>query len=246
MAIQEDKLEYSIVVPVYNEEESLSDLHKRIVNTMQSISSSYEVIYVNDGSKDSSQDKLKLLAKSYSNVRLISWQANRGQSLAFFAGFKASTGNWIITLDADLQNPPEEIKHFIPWKKDFDFITGIRQKRNDSLERRISSRIAKDMRQMFLGDKTNDVGCSLRMFKREVVDHLPFFKNFHRFFTFLVGQQGFSIKELPVNHDKRNFGKSKYTTLKRAWEGFFDLYGVIWLKSRLLKVEKTNDKLWWD
>ncbi|MFH1875758.1 MAG: glycosyltransferase family 2 protein [Candidatus Omnitrophota bacterium] len=230
-------MEYSVVIPVYNEEESLASLHERVVAAMEKISTYYEIVYVDDGSSDTSGAKLTELADRYAHVKIISFVTNQGQSAAFTAGFRASRGAWIITLDADLQNPPEEINKFITFKHDYDFITGVRRARRDTLNRKLSSQIARFFRWLLLRDETQDTGCSLRMFKRDIVAEFPFFRNFHRFFAFLVKSTGFRVKEIEVKHQARAFGVSKYSNLKRAGEGIADLAGVWWLTRRFIHYE---------
>ncbi len=230
-------MEFSVVIPLFNEEETLPLLQERLHPVCERLSSSYEIIYVDDGSTDSSLSVLNKLKNNYPSIRIISFKKNQGQSAGLFAGFQAARGDWIISIDADLQNPPEEIPGLFEFKDSFDFITGIRAKRKDSLVRKISSKTARVFRRVILRDTTQDVGCSLRMFKREILNHLPYFKNFHRFFTFLAREAGFKIKEVPVRHDARTLGKSKYGVFRRAKEGIFDLAGVFWLKKRLIRYE---------
>jgi glycosyltransferase involved in cell wall biosynthesis len=227
-------MECSVVIPLFNEKESLPQLQERLHSVLEEFSCNFEIIYVNDGSTDSSLETLNVLKADYPSIRIISLEKNQGQSVALFAGFRESRGEWIITMDADLQNPPEEIHKLWQFKDGYDFITGIREKRRDSLFKKGSSRIAKFFRQAVLGDTTLDTGCSLRLFRRKVLERLPFFRNFHRFFTFLTRESGFKIKEVPLRHSERKFGKSKYTTWKRAKEGVFDLLGVFWLKRRII------------
>jgi dolichol-phosphate mannosyltransferase len=230
-------MQYSVVIPLYNEEESIALLHKKVSEVMESIDKNYEIIYVDDGSRDKTLFLLKAIKQKFPKVKIISFKENCGQSAAFLAGFKAALGTWIITLDGDLQNPPEEIATLVREKEGYDFITGIRKHRHDSFTRKISSKIARVSRTLVLKDVTTDTGCSLRMFKKEIVPYLPVFKNFHRFFTFLVQSLGFKVKEVEVSHSHRIFGKSKYGTITRAREGVADLRGVSWLKKRLIKYE---------
>lgn len=230
-------MEYSVVIPTYNEEDSLTTLQERLHRVMEHLGKEYEIIYVDDGSGDGSLDTLKGLKKQYHNIHVLSFKKNRGQSAALSAGFKLARGNWIITLDGDLQNPPEEIVKLIEYKDDFDFITGVRRKRKDKWVKKVSSQIAMFFRWLIIKDTTKDTGCSLRIFKKEIVEATPFFKNFHRFFTFLVRAMGFKVKEVSVRHQSRQFGISKYGTLKRLGEGLLDLWGLWWLKRRLLHYE---------
>ncbi|UCD15697.1 MAG: glycosyltransferase family 2 protein [Candidatus Omnitrophota bacterium] len=226
-------MEYSVVIPLFNEAQSLEMLQTQLYDVMESIAAGYEVIYVNDGSSDESSQQLEKLRQRYPNINIISFKTNRGQSAALHAGFKAAKGQWLITLDADGQNPPREITKLLKIKDAFDFVTGIRTRRRDNLIRKISSQVAKFFRWVVLGDTTQDTGCSLRIFRKEIVDSVPFFKNFHRFFVFLVRRKGFLVKEVPVAHNARRFGKSKYRFFKRMVEGIFDLWGLFWISRRL-------------
>ncbi len=232
----------SVIIPLYNEEENLRPLHSGLHSVLESLPGPYEIIFIDDGSTDSSLQVIKELSRDYPAVRFISFKENKGQSSALYAGFRSSGGEWIITLDADLQNPPEEIPRLWECRHDADFVTGVRKKRRDTLLRKISSRIAKHFRSVILGDITQDTGCSLRMFKKEVVESLPYFRNFHRFFTFMAREAGFSIREVPLSHNERRFGASKYTTWGRAKEGIFDLIGMFWLKRRFIRYEIKEKK----
>jgi len=238
-------VDISLVIPVYNEEDSLTLLQDEIIKAMKPLSLKYEVIYVDDGSTDSSLGVLKQLSRKYITTKVISFMKNRGQSVAFYAGFRQACGEWIATLDADLQNPPSEIIKLLEFKNEADFITGIRAKRKDSFLKKDSSKIARVSRYLILGDTTRDIGCSLRLFKKKVIESIPFFRNFHRFFTLLVKDAGFKIKEVEVMHMARCAGRSKYGTLKRASEGLFDLFGVFWLRKRsVFYVKKDTDAIY--
>ena len=230
-------MEFSIVISVFNEAESLLLLQKELQEVMQRMHCEYEIIYVDDGSCDLSLEVLKGIAEEYERIRIISFAENRGQSTALSAGFAAARGEWILTLDADGQNPPGEIDKLIKFKGEFDFITGVRKTRKDSFNRKIASSIAKFFRRLILGDVTEDTGCSLRLFKREILNVLPLFDHFHRFFTLLVRAKGFSVKEVAVSHCRRKFGVSKYRTLGRMLSGIIDLGCVFWLKKRLISYE---------
>jgi len=216
-------IEFSIIAPLLNEEESLVPLQEELSNAMEGLSGGYEIIYVDDGSTDSSLAVLEKLKKNFPEIRIISFKENKGQSAALLAGFRESRGKWIITLDSDLQNPPDEIFRFMPFKDSFDLVAGIRTKIKDAFSRIAASFTAAFFRRLVLGDRTKDIGCSLRMFKREVADSVPCFDNFHRFFTFLVREKGFSVKEVPVDHRPRRFGRTKYGILNRARSGISGL-----------------------
>lgn len=230
-------MEYSVIIPLFNEAESINSLQKDLHRVMESLSAGYEIIYVNDGSRDNSVQVLNAIKPAYPGIKVISLKENSGQSAALHAGFIAAQGRWLITLDADGQNPPQEILQLIKYRDDFDFITGIRQQRKDSFFRKVSSQTAGFFRWVVLRDETRDTGCSLRVFKREIATKIPFFRNFHRFFTFLARKTKFSVKEVYVSHQPRKFGRSKYTTVARIRAGIFDLWGVFWLSRRLFNYE---------
>jgi len=233
-------MEYSVVIPVYNEEASLAILQERLNKARRELPEESEVVYVNDGSIDKTSEILREIARNMPEVKIVTLSKNLGKSSALRAGFKTARGKWIITLDADLQNHPEDIVTLLRYKDNFDFIGGIRVDRKDPFTRMIASGIARFFRMMLLGDTTRDMGCGLTVFRREILDTLVFFRNFHRFFTYLVRIEGFSIKEVPVLHSPRRFGQSHSRILKRGVEGVFDLFGVLWLKSRLIKKDDQH------
>lgn len=225
-------MRYSIVVPVFNEEKSILTLHVRLYKVLKDNCNEFQIIYVNDGSTDKSIDVLKEIRDKFTEVKIISYSQNYGKSVALFTGFKASEGDWIFTLDADLQNYPEDFVNFLKYKDYFDFIIGARIQRKDNFIRRFSSQIGRISRSILLGDNTQDAGCGLMLFRREIINSITFFINFHRFFAYLVRNAGFSVKEIPVSHSRRRFGKSRTRLFKRTIEGIFDIYGVLWLKKR--------------
>jgi len=228
-------IEYSIVIPVFNEAENLVDLNNEIIAAGSSLDGDFEIIYVDDQSSDTSLELMYSFESENSSVRTVCLAKHAGQSAALCAGFKSAQGEWIITLDADLQTPPAEIKKLVPHKGTYDMINGVRAHRQDTTLRRFSSSVARLTRRIILGDQTPDVGCSLRMIRREVTEVVPLFRNFHRFFPYLAARCGFNIVHVVVEHRKRKSGKSKYTTLGRLLEGIFDLGGVFWLSRRIMR-----------
>jgi len=234
---------YSVVVPVFNEEESLAELHRELVQVMDEIGEVYEIIYIDDRSTDGSGSVLDSLQKESSVVEVVHFAHHKGQSAAFYAGFQKARGRWIITLDADLQNDAADIAKIVRYRDEFDLIQGIRKKRKDSLLRHISSQIAFLSRKIVLRDNTIDTGCSLRCFHRRCLENnFFFFYNFHRFFAYLLQIRDCRILQIEVNHRPRRFGKSKYTLWRRLWEGLFDLGGVYWLKRRLIKLDVVRNE----
>ena len=219
-------IKYSVIIPVFNEEGSLAELQERTSGVMESLGAGYEIIYVDDGSTDSSPEILKKLESACDKIRIISFNKNEGKGPALHAAFEEARGRWMITLDADLQNPPEEIPKLAHFKDEFDYIIGIRKDRKDNLVKISAAAVARFFRRLVLGDVTIDAGCGLRVFKKEVTDSIRYFRNFFVYLTFLARTKGYAVKEVSVRHDQRKTGKSKYGIFKRAAQGCFDLWRV--------------------
>ncbi len=238
----------SIVIPVYNEEENIPVLGSKLISTMNQVKENYEILFINDGSSDQSFEKLMELKKKYPHtIRVLSFPKNHGQSAAFQAGLTRARGEILVTLDADLQNDPSDIPKLLEKIKDYDMVCGIRQKRKDSIVRKVSSKIANRIRNRFTQENVTDVGCSLRAFRKELVKNLVFFNGFHRFFPTLVKmnqteQNKIKIIEVPVSHHPRQHGKSKYGIKNRLFRSLYDLMGVQWLQSRKISYEVNEIK----
>lgn len=235
----------SVVVPFFDEEESI----QRVCEELRQVLSiefdlAWELIMVDDGSKDRTPQLIDDLAIRYENFQALHLEPNSGQSAALEAGFGVALGEFIATLDGDGQNDPRDILRLLNVlkAKDIDMICGIRQRRADSPMRRISSRIANRIRSAVLKDNITDVGCSLRVFRRECMKRVRFFRNAHRFFPALFIMAGFIVAEAPVNHRPRESGASKYGRgiNSRLWVGIVDLAGVLWLKKRALRYNVTK------
>ncbi|MCX5666701.1 MAG: glycosyltransferase family 2 protein [Candidatus Omnitrophica bacterium] len=220
------QIEYSVVIPLYNEEESLPVLQEELHAAMESLGRGYEIIYVNDGSADSSLEALSALKERYPKIRIISLLKNKGQCKALAAGFRASLGEWIITMDADLQNPPSEICKLLEFKDEYDLIIGRRKIRKDSYSKIAASRLAWFIRLLVLRDTCKDAGAALRIYRRSMIGRIPLFRRFYYYFPYLARTRGFKVKEIDVEHRHRRFGRSKYGNLKRAAEGVVDLWKV--------------------
>ena len=241
----------SIIIPVKDEEENIDILANEINAAMKNVSFSWECVWIDDGSTDTTATELKKLNEKDSRHRFIFLAGNFGQSAALSVGFQNTLGSIIATLDGDGQNDPADIPRLIEIlrKEDADMVNGVRQKRHDSVVRKISSRIANNFRDWVTGDKVTDVGCSVRVFQAKCVDRIPLFKGMHRFFPTLVKMRGFTrIIESPVNHRPRMRGKTKYGIQNRLWVGLADLAAVKWMQSRLVfpevqsKISVTDSK----
>jgi glycosyltransferase involved in cell wall biosynthesis len=229
--------EISIVVPAYNEAENLVPLTSAITESLAAHGRPYELLFVDDGSVDHTAQVLCDLAGQYRQVRSIRLRHNAGQSAALDAGFKHVRGCIVVTLDADLQNDPRDIPRVIEMLKDYDVVCGIRQDRQDTWLRRLSSRFANDVRRRVLHDDVVDVGCSLRAYRRECLASLKLYHGMHRFLPVLLQLEGFRIGQVPVRHHPRRYGQSKYNTRNRAWPALLDLLAVRWMRSRWLRYD---------
>jgi glycosyltransferase involved in cell wall biosynthesis len=222
------------VIPLYNEADNLEILASEIRAAMEPGAESYEVLFVDDGSTDSSPEVLRRLAAEDSRVRVLQLRRNCGQSAALAAGFRHANGAAVVTLDADLQNDPADIPRLLHELENFDLISGVRSKRHDSWLRRMSSRIANRVRDAVIHDSISDVGCSLKAFRTEYLRHIPMFTGMHRFLPALLQLEGARVKEVPVGHRPRIHGETKYNIRNRLWKALADLFAVRWMQARWL------------
>lgn len=234
---QTNPIKLSVVVPVFNEEENLPILIPKLVVVLNRLGLSYEMIFVDDGSSDTSRSILKEMALKYPSLRIIGLKKNRGLSTALIAGMREARGERIVTLDSDLQNDPEDIPRLLKYLDRYDMATGWRQKREDPWLKRVSSKIANWIRNQLSGESFQDSACTLRVFKKECLNDMPIFNGMHRFLSTLVKMKGFQVIEVPVSHHPRKFGKSKYNIRNRMWRSFVDLLAVRWMKRRQIKYE---------
>lgn len=232
MKEQKDTPDISVVVPIYNEAENLSDLHREIDAACRSLDKSFEFLFIDDGSTDGSFAVLKEIRASDPRVRVIRFRKNFGQTAAISAGFEYARGDAIITMDADLQNDPGDIPLLLEkLESGFDIVSGWRQNRKDRLlTRRIPSMAANRMISWITGVKLHDYGCTLKAFRREVVENLHLYGEMHRFIPAIASSLGILLAEVPVNHRPRRRGRSKYT-LMRTPRVLLDLLTVKFLQS---------------
>ena len=226
----------SFVIPVYNEEENIPLLFSELHIVAEKLTNSYEIIFVNDCSTDNSLQAIMSMAATEPTVRCISFPENRGQSAALGAGFRAATGDVIITLDADLQNDPADIPGMVTNLDRFDMINGWRRERQDSLSKRISSRIGNFVRNRLTGENIHDTGWSLKVMKADMLKKIKMFRGLHRFLPTLMRLEGARVFAV-ADHRHRQFGVSKYTNLRRGMEGFQDLLAVRWMIRRHVRID---------
>jgi dolichol-phosphate mannosyltransferase len=227
----------SLVIPAYNEQENIEPLLARVGAALEQTGKPFEVILIDDGSTDSTPKILKKAMATMPWLRVLRLVKNAGQSAAFDAGFKAARGQVIATIDADLQNDPEEIPRLLPLLNGSDMIAGWRQKRQDSAVRLIQSRIANRIRNWISQESIRDSACSLKLYKRHCLDGIQLYKGMHRFMPTLVKMRGYTVREEPVKHSPRHAGTAKYGLRNRAFRAFVDLLAVRWMKNRYMRYE---------
>lgn len=239
---QDSGLALSVVIPVFNEEENLEPLHERLDAVLPRLGLSYEILFVDDGSRDRSPEILRKLVSLDPHTRVLSFQENAGQSSAFDAGFRGARGEIVITLDADLQNDPADIPKILEAMKHADVACGWRAKRNDPWIRRASSKIANAVRNALSRETIRDTGCSLKGFRREHLARLKLYDGMHRFLPTLLKMEGCTVAEIPVGHHPRLAGTSKYGIRNRILRSFQDLLAVRWMKARRLRYRIKSDE----
>ena len=222
--------EISVVVPVFDEEENLRPLYEQITQTLGD-EHSYEIVFVDDGSRDGSFDVLAELQKSDAKVRVIRFRKNFGQTAALSAGFEHAHGEIIVALDADLQNDPADIPKMVAkLDEGFDVVSGWRKKRHDSVTRRLPSRMANGLISKITGVNLHDYGCTLKAYRKEVLAETKLYGEMHRFIPALASWNGARVTEMVVNHRPRTAGVAKYG-LARTWKVVLDLITVSFLGS---------------
>ncbi len=194
---------YSIVVPLNNEEENVEELIAEISPVMHSLGKPWELICVNDGSTDNTHNRLKKLAQDHPELRILSFDKNYGQSSAFDAGFKAVRGQYVITMDGDRQNDPRDIPKLLACLDEADLVCGRRIKRKDTLVKRLTSFVANAVRRRLCKDGVQDTGCSLKVYRTECLEKIKIFHGMHRFLPALFIIEGFRVKEIDVNHQRK-------------------------------------------
>jgi dolichol-phosphate mannosyltransferase len=227
----------SVVVPFCDERENVAPLHDELVAVLASVPGGFELLYVDDGSRDGTDEVLARLAAKDARVRVLSFAANAGQTAALEAGFRAARGELIATLDGDGQNDPADLPRLLAALANADVVNGVRAQRRDAWRRRLSSRIANAFRNWATGDDISDVGCSLRVMRASFVRELKLYRGLHRFLPTLLRMEGARVIELPVNHRPRRAGVSKYGIGGRLFVGLVDLMAVRWMLKRRLARE---------
>lgn len=218
----------SIVIPVYNEAESLEELHRQVVDIFREDSFDFEIIFADDGSDDGSYEIEQKIAAAANNVRIIRFKRNRGKAAALNEGFQLASGEYVVTIDADLQDDPGAIPELVRQidVQAVDLISGWKQKRQDRFIKKYTSRIYNFVTRKMTGVRLHDMNNGLKAYKSEVVKSIDLYGEQHRFIPVLAMAQGYRSGELKVRHFARKYGRTKYG-VSRFWRGFLDLLTVM-------------------
>jgi glycosyltransferase involved in cell wall biosynthesis len=219
----------SIVIPLYNEEDSIPELHKRLTTVLLKLGLNYEIIFIDDGSLDTSVKKIEEIAAQDSLVKLLEFRKNYGKSAGLAAGFNDATGDYVITMDADLQDDPEEIPNLVSkLEEGFDLVSGWKKVRHDPLSKRMASKIYNFFTSKFSGIRLHDFNCGLKAYRVKVVKSMKVYGELHRYLPVIAHQNGFRVTEIPVKHHPRKHGESKFGSARFA-RGAFDLLTITFL-----------------
>lgn len=238
----------AVVIPVFDEEDSLRPLHAELDAALASLAGGAEILFVDDGSRDGSLAVMEELAEKDPRVRVLALDGHHGQSAALDAGFRAVTAPVTATLDADLQNDPADLPRLVALldgaeagtEAGADVVNGVRVERHDSWQKRASSRVANAVRNRVTGESVTDVGCSLRVMRTVFLRRIKLYRGLHRFLPTLLALEGARVVEVPVSHRPRSYGRSKYGVGDRLFTGVVDLLAVRWMKQRAMRYRATN------
>lgn len=246
MSNRTSNYEFTIIVPVFNEEDNIYNLEKVIGDFLPKSIRKSCVLFVNDGSSDGSLVKIKEICARNEDFFYISFARNAGLSAALKAGIDYTESKYLGYMDADLQTVPADFNLLLADIEDFSMVIGIRANRKDTAFKRIQSKIANSFRRMMTGDGATDTGCPLKVLKTEAAKKLPLFKGLHRFLPALILlQEGGVYKQVPVRHFPRTAGKSKFHLWNRLWGPFADCFAYRWMRPRYINytvAEKNTDK----
>lgn len=236
-------MKYSVVIPLKDEEGNIEALVEELEPVMNSLLAPWELLCIDDGSKDRTSAILEELSARKPYLRVITFARNYGQSSGFAAGFAQASGEVVITMDGDRQNDPRDIPKLLAGLTEADMVCGQRHKRQDSAYRRLVSKLANKVRSWACQDGMQDNNCSLKVYRAQSLRKIKMFEGMHRFLPALFKMEGLTVKEIPVNHRERASGQSKYSILtNRSVNTILDLLAVVWMRKRALRYESKSDK----
>jgi glycosyltransferase involved in cell wall biosynthesis len=225
----------TVLIPAWNEAESIPVLHREIVAALDALGQSWEVLYVDDGSRDGTDQAIASLAAADPRVRGVSLRRNFGKSAALATGFELARGEWVVTMDADLQDDPAELKRLVEQLENgYDLVSGWKQNRKDPITKTVPSRLFNAVTSWAAGIKLHDFNCGFKIYRREVTQAIEVYGEFHRFLPALAHWAGFRVGEVPVRHRARRYGKSKFGAA-RFINGFLDLMSAGFISTSALK-----------
>ncbi|MDT8414555.1 MAG: glycosyltransferase family 2 protein [Flavobacteriaceae bacterium] len=229
------KPELTIIIPVFNEEENLERVEREMTDFLKMSLVPAKILFVNDGSTDGSQSLIEKICDRQTRFNYISFEQNCGLSAAIKAGFDFTQTPWVGYIDADLQTAPEDFNLLLPYRFDYELITGVRADRKDSFVKNMSSRIANGIRRSFTHDGMDDTGCPLKIIKTDVAKQIPMFKGLHRFLPAMVLLQEGRIIQIPVRHFPRIAGQAKFGLWNRLLKPLMDCFAYLWMKKRYIR-----------
>jgi glycosyltransferase involved in cell wall biosynthesis len=226
--------QFTIIVPVYNEEDNLERVEKELGNYLTIATKKAKVLFVNDGSKDKSQQLIEAICARNTNFTFIQFAENRGLSAAIKAGFDYADTELVGYIDSDLQTAPEDFNLLLEEIEEYDLVTGVRANRKDSFVKNMSSTIANGIRRAFTHDGMDDTGCPLKVIKADYAKRIPMFRGLHRFLPAMILLQEGRIKQVPVRHFPRIAGQAKFGLWNRLLGPLSDCFAYLWMKRKYI------------
>ena len=239
------KKTFTIIVPVYNEEDNLQRVEKELSKYIKTCPVKADILIVNDGSSDNSQKIIEEICSKNDDFSFLSFKENRGLSAAIKAGFDFVQSDYVGYIDSDLQTTPTDFDLLLKEIVDHDLVTGVRSNRQDSFVKNMSSSIANGIRRAFTHDGMDDTGCPLKVIKTDYAKKIPMFKGLHRFLPAMILLQDGKIKQIPVQHFPRIAGEAKYHLWNRLFGPLVDCFAYLWMKKKYINynIQNTSDKL---
>ncbi len=234
--------QFTIIVPVYNEEENLTRVEHELLSFTQIAKVATKVLFVNDGSHDNSQDLIEQICSKNENFYYISLTKNEGLSAAIKAGFDHIDTPLVGYIDSDLQTAPSDFNLLLEHIDEFDLVTGVRANRKDSFVKNMSSKIANGIRRAFTNDGMDDTGCPLKVIRSSYAKKIPMFKGLHRFLPAMVLLQKGKVKQIPIQHFPRIAGQAKYGLWNRLLGPLVDCFAYLWMKKKYVNYEIAKSK----